>query len=164
MPEQLRAIVQRVNGLHTAMAGDLARDGDALYCRVCGASRPLSADRWAHYLRHGWPLCCNRTMWLVRADDVRVINIRSGVNFDLYIGRANRRYGLTRSFWANPFKIGPDGDRETVLAEYETYVRSMPSMMARLPELRGKTLACWCAPERCHGDVLAKLVREARDA
>jgi hypothetical protein len=30
--------------------------------------------------------------------------------------------------------------------------------MAALPELRGKVLACWCAPEPCRGDVL-KLVQ-----
>jgi hypothetical protein len=29
--------------------------------------------------------------------------------------------------------------------------------MAALPELRGKDLACWCAPERCHGQVLLEL-------
>jgi hypothetical protein len=29
-----------------------------------------------------------------------------------------------------------------------------------VPELRGRTLACWCAPELCHGDVLAELADE----
>ena len=29
-----------------------------------------------------------------------------------------------------------------------------------LPELEGKTLACWCKPEACHGDVLLRLVAE----
>jgi Domain of unknown function (DUF4326) len=24
-------------------------------------------------------------------------------------------------------------------------------------ELRGKDLACWCAPEACHGDLLRRL-------
>lgn len=27
-----------------------------------------------------------------------------------------------------------------------------------LEPLRGKTLACWCAPEPCHGDVIAELL------
>jgi hypothetical protein len=26
-----------------------------------------------------------------------------------------------------------------------------------VPALRGKTLACWCVPELCHGDILAEL-------
>jgi Domain of unknown function (DUF4326) len=29
--------------------------------------------------------------------------------------------------------------------------------MTALPELRGKTLVCWCAPLPCHGDVLVEL-------
>ena len=29
--------------------------------------------------------------------------------------------------------------------------------MLNLPELKDKTLACWCKPKACHGDVLAKL-------
>ena len=32
-----------------------------------------------------------------------------------------------------------------------------PDLLARLGELRGKRLACWCAPKSCHGDVLAEL-------
>jgi hypothetical protein len=26
-----------------------------------------------------------------------------------------------------------------------------------LPDLKGKTLFCWCKPDACHGDVLAEL-------
>ena len=29
-----------------------------------------------------------------------------------------------------------------------------------LEELRVKKLGCWCFPEKCHGDVLKKLVEE----
>jgi hypothetical protein len=29
--------------------------------------------------------------------------------------------------------------------------------MAAFDELRGKSLVCWCAPERCHADVLLEL-------
>jgi hypothetical protein len=29
--------------------------------------------------------------------------------------------------------------------------------MDRLPELKDKTLGCWCKPEKCHGDVLAEI-------
>lgn len=32
-----------------------------------------------------------------------------------------------------------------------------PELLALVPELRGRALACWCAPEPCHGDVLAEL-------
>ena len=40
-------------------------------------------------------------------------------------------------------------------------------VLARLPELRGKDLACWCSPDSpCHGDVLIELAnrQDATDA
>ena len=86
-----------------------------------------------------------------------VVNVRARVPYDTYIGRANPRYRLPQSKWHNPFKIGRDGDRDQVLARYRDYLLSRPDLVAALPELRGKTLACWCAPEACHGDVLLDL-------
>jgi hypothetical protein len=51
--------------------------------------------------------------------------------------------------------MGPDGDRDTVIRNYaDHYLPHKPSLLAKLPELRGKALGCWCAPEPCHGDVL----------
>lgn len=66
--------------------------------------------------------------------------------------------------WGNPFVIGRDGDRAEVIARYRRYLfGERPDLVARLDELRGMRLACWCAPKPCHGDVLvAELV--ARDA
>jgi Domain of unknown function (DUF4326) len=69
---------------------------------------------------------------------------------DVYIGRPSK--------WGNPFAIGKDGTRDEVIAKYELWIVTQPHLMAALPELRGKMLACWCAPLACHGDVLAKLV------
>lgn len=69
--------------------------------------------------------------------------------WDVYIGRP--------SAWGNPFKIGRDGDRAEVIRKYEAWLRGQPRLMARLPELRGRVLACWCKPLPCHGDVLARL-------
>ena len=62
-----------------------------------------------------------------------------------------------RTIWGNPFIIGVHGDRKKVVALYETYIKSKPELLARLPELRGKALGCYCAPFACHGDVLARL-------
>jgi Domain of unknown function (DUF4326) len=81
--------------------------------------------------------------------------------YELYIGRAVPSRGLKRSKWANPFK---EGDRAEVIAEYEEHLLSSPELMAALPELRGKVLACWCAPEPCHGDVLVRLANEGPPA
>lgn len=60
-----------------------------------------------------------------------------------------------RTEWGNPFELPYDGDRETVIHNYANhYLPYKPSLLSRLHELRGKALACWCAPEPCHGDVL----------
>jgi hypothetical protein len=60
-----------------------------------------------------------------------------------------------RTDWGNPFEMGQDGDRDTVIANYrDHYLPYKPSLLLKLSELRGKALGCWCAPESCHGDVL----------
>jgi ParB family transcriptional regulator, chromosome partitioning protein len=60
-----------------------------------------------------------------------------------------------RTEWGNPFEMPHDGDRQTVISNYaEHYLPHKPSLLARVSELRGKALACWCAPEPCHADVL----------
>lgn len=75
----------------------------------------------------------------------RVVHCRRE-SLDVYIGRP--------SFLGNPFRIGPDGTRADVIAKYKRYLLGNPDLLRRLPELRGKTLGCWCAPQPCHGDVL----------
>jgi len=75
----------------------------------------------------------------------------------VYIGRQIRFLRLPRSKWANPFKIGRDGTRAEVISKYRDHLLSAPELMAALPELRGKDLACWCSPEPCHGEVLLEL-------
>jgi hypothetical protein len=67
----------------------------------------------------------------------------------VYVGRPSK--------WGNPFKIGHDGSREQVIARYREWILRQPALMAALPELRGKDLVCWCAPEPCHADVLLEL-------
>lgn len=76
----------------------------------------------------------------------------------VYVGRAAPRLGLPESPFANPFRIGPDGGRSDVIQRYRSWILGRPDLLYRLPELRGRPLACWCAPEACHGDVLAALV------
>lgn len=68
---------------------------------------------------------------------------------DIYIGRPSK--------WGNPFVIGRDGDRVEVIAKYRRWIADQPHLLAALGELRGKRLACYCAPGPCHGDVLADL-------
>lgn len=80
-----------------------------------------------------------------------------------YIGRYHRskRATLKTSPWKNPYKIGKDGDRAEVLSKYRDYLMGKPELLVRLGELKGQTLVCWCAPEPCHGDILAELLADA---
>ncbi len=57
--------------------------------------------------------------------------------------------------WRNPFVLGRDGDRATVIARYrDGHLLVRADLLARLGELRGKALGCWRAPQPCHADVL----------
>lgn len=71
------------------------------------------------------------------------------------------RQGIKASIWGNPFVIGKDGTREEVIAKYRAWVLEQPHLMAQVGSLRGKVLGCWCAPQACHGDVLAELAEKA---
>jgi Domain of unknown function (DUF4326) len=77
----------------------------------------------------------------------------------VYVGRAMYRGGwrLAASPLANPFRIGVDGDRDQVIAQYREYLAGRLDLLALLPELRGKRLGCWCKPLACHADVIAEL-------
>jgi Domain of unknown function (DUF4326) len=72
--------------------------------------------------------------------------------YDVYCGRPSK--------WGNPFIIGKDGNRDEVVAKHKQWLMSQPALVAALPELRSKVLACWCAPAACHCDVLAELANK----
>lgn len=74
----------------------------------------------------------------------RVVHCRREA-YDIYIGRPSK--------WGNPFVLGHAATPEEAVADY----RHWPDLLAALPELKGETLGCWCAPPPCHGDVLAEL-------
>lgn len=78
----------------------------------------------------------------------RVVHCKKA-SYDVYIGRPSK--------WGNPFVIGPDGTRDEVIAKYRAWLLAQPALVAALPELKNKTLGCWCAPQACHGDVLVDL-------
>ena len=70
----------------------------------------------------------------------------------IYVGRPSR--------WANPFRIGVDGDREAVIRKFREYaVERLRRESDWLEPLRGKDLACWCPLDKaCHADVLIALL------
>ena len=80
----------------------------------------------------------------------------------VYIGRAMRFVkGVDQtSRWANPFSVERYG-RTRCLEMYYEYAKV--HLWDALEELAGKELGCWCCPEPCHGDVLARLLQERRN-
>jgi hypothetical protein len=78
--------------------------------------------------------------------------------YDIYIGRPSK--------WGNPFshKIGTlarfqVGSIIEAIESYRKWIKTQPELLAALPELKGKTLGCWCKPGPCHGDVLVELMQ-----
>jgi uncharacterized protein DUF4326 len=76
-----------------------------------------------------------------------------------YIGRQVGGH-WKESEWRNPFREGKHGDRAAIIAAYREHLDHSPALKARLDELRGKVLGCWCHPLPCHGDVLCELVNQ----
>ena len=62
----------------------------------------------------------------------------------------------------NPYAIGPDGDRDTVIERYRGWLaariaeRDPVVCTALLGISPGAPLSCHCAPTRCHGEVIAE--------
>lgn len=73
--------------------------------------------------------------------------------FDVYIGRPSK--------FGNPFIIGKHGTRDAVIMKYRRWLERNPEIVeAAKLELKGKVLGCWCAPNKCHGDVLLEIANE----
>lgn len=72
--------------------------------------------------------------------------------YDVYIGRPSK--------WGNPFVIRKDGTRDEVIEKYREWIQTQPQLLAEVYTLRGKVLGCWCAPRRCHGEVLVELAEK----
>ena len=72
---------------------------------------------------------------------------------DVYIGRPSK--------WGNPFVIGKDGTRDDVVDKYREWLLSNPTKIKQaIEELKGKNLVCFCAPCRCHGDILLEIANK----
>lgn len=68
----------------------------------------------------------------------------------VYVGRG--------SAFGNPFVIGHDGTRDEVIDQFRTWFLSRPRLVAKAKqELAGKDLVCFCAPNRCHAEVLLEI-------
>ena len=70
----------------------------------------------------------------------------------VYIGRG--------SMWGNPFVMGQHGTRDEVVEKHAAYLRNQVKTgevsLQQLASLYRKDLVCFCAPLKCHGDILEK--------
>lgn len=76
----------------------------------------------------------------------------------IYIGRG--------SIWGNPYKITENRSRDQVVEAYRKYlwsaIKNGVVTKEMLKELDGKRLACYCSPQRCHGDILVAAIEWAK--
>jgi hypothetical protein len=91
---------------------------------------------------------------VARGPSGRVVHCKRAP-YDVYIGRGSR--------WGNPYRIGPDGTRAEVTAKFEEYLYTRLDLLQDLHDLKDKVLGCFCAPQRCHGDVLAQLANDREE-
>ena len=84
----------------------------------------------------------------------------------IYIGRSGNGY---KSPLGNPFHIGRDGSREEVVVKYRIWLweRIQQNDVIVINELKKIAyyaptneviLVCFCAPEKCHGEVIIKCI------
>lgn len=67
------------------------------------------------------------------------------------------------SNWGNPFAMRDksQAERDRVCDLFEQYAAWRLTVDPEwLAPLRGKSLACWCAPQRCHADTLIRLANK----
>lgn len=106
---------------------------------------------------HNWTPSQEERKQAVEAGETVIANMRKNGDTALIAwAKANGKFERIdrQSDWGNPFEIGKDGNRETVIAKYKDYFAGKPELQGRLGELRGKVLACWCCPAACHGEHL----------
>lgn len=91
---------------------------------------------------------------------MQVVSKRTWRGDGYYIGRP--------SALGNPFVIGRDGDRNTVIEKYRRWLYGKITagdadvLLALAQANEHEHLICWCAPEPCHGDVLVRAIAWAR--
>jgi hypothetical protein len=85
-----------------------------------------------------------------------VVNLRTD-GFDTYVGRAGHGYD---GYFGNPYRVEEYGSQAISLfrAYFLKRVDSDPDFRSKVLALQGKRLGCFCAPSRCHADVIAEWV------
>lgn len=90
-------------------------------------------------------------------------------NLVIYIGRKNQYYGFAASPLANPYQVNSSRSLDESLLLYKQWLLQMYSNkgsvyneLVRLAQLKKEgqnvKLACWCSPNKCHGDIIVQIV------
>jgi hypothetical protein len=154
-PPQDRSDVQDVRGDDLERSPVVEAMTEAIQ-EVAEAPRPKASERPV------WSAEENALLYQVRRGETVVVSMRGRYENLIRWAESEGKYVRIdrRTEWGNPFEMPADGDRETVIAAYaEHYLPHKPSLLEKLPTLRGKVLGCWCAPDRCHGDILRTRAR-----
>ncbi len=99
-----------------------------------------------------------------------ILNTRFGVGKWMYCGWANRRLGLNTSPLANPYSCRPNArserikvdTRDEAVERYRKWLwsqiktRHVAVIEALMDVTPCTTLVCWCAPKRCHCEVISR--------
>lgn len=92
----------------------------------------------------------------------RVVHCKKS-SYDVYIGRPSK--------WGNPYshKDGTTAkyrvnSRQEAIEAYRDYILNGEGkhLLEDLHELEGKTIACWCKPKPCHGDILVEIIEQRK--
>ncbi len=121
---------------------------------------------------------CNAKVKFIRPKYANFREVLADTN-NVYIGRHGRIFidkkifNYIGSIWANPYKVGRDGDLTMVLAKYKTYILQKikdEKLQTELEQLKSKYLYCWCVPKTiahsdecgacCHGQVILDLIQD----
>lgn len=113
---------------------------------------PKVVNSKVDFLRAGTPRYENLAEWMAVPGHVYIA------------GKSKFITVTTDSIWRNPYHKLEKENKEAGLQAYEKYVRENPELLRQIPHLSDTAteLACWCRPNRCHGDVLVKLIDEYR--
>jgi len=97
--------------------------------------------------------------------EIKVINIKDYEDVDyIYIGRPGK-YG-------NPFSSKKSNlaenveSKEEALNKFKKYIQNNPKIVDDLiKELKNngvEKIGCWCAPSKCHGDILIEEINKRK--
>lgn len=146
--------------MHESLDEATLRDAIAAAPEDTKADLTTLADKWREELIFAtWTDSERELLSELRNGETVVLNMRADAHARLWAWCEQSGYAVRidrKSPWGNPFVLGDDGNRREVITKYaDYYLPHKPKLLEQMPTLRGKALGCWCAPQDCHGHILA---------